>query len=429
VQLRSLTDAERYLDSFLNLERRATFDYERLGLARVRALLQAAGHPERGLPCIHIAGSKGKGSVARMAEALLVAAGRRVGTFTSPHLESWRERFRVDGEEVSVDALLSALRALVPGAERLRGDPELRPSFFDVTTVLALSIFRAAKVDAAVVEVGLGGRLDSTNSVEPRVSVLTTIQLEHTDKLGNTLEAIAREKAGILRPGVPAIHGPLAPEALAAVMASAVAQDAPLEEVGAQLLDESPAGMRLRLADGREVALPVIGRPQAVNAALAVRAVEHFLGRALSRAELAALERVRLPARVERIGDAILDSAHTPDSARALCETLRAIWPGRGWVVVAAISRDKDCAGIFQELAPLARACVITRSEPTRGADPETLAPLAWASGIEPVETEADPLRAVARARALARAGEGLLITGSLYLAGAVRSSLLGAWP
>jgi dihydrofolate synthase/folylpolyglutamate synthase len=424
VQLRSLTDAERYLDGFLNLERRATFDYERLGLARVRALLEAAGHPERGLPCIHIAGSKGKGSVARMAEALLCAAGRRVGTFTSPHLESWRERFRVAGEEVPVELLLSSLRALVPGAERLRGDPDLRPSFFDVTTVLALSVFRAAKVDAAVVEVGLGGRLDSTNSVEPRVSVLTTVQLEHTDKLGDTLEAIAREKAGILRPGVPLVHGPLAPEALAAVLARAAAEDTPLEEVGAQVVDETAAGMRLRLADGREVALSVIGRPQAINAALAVRAVEHFLGRSLARDELAALERVRLPARVEQIADAILDCAHTPDSARALRQTLRAVWPERDWVLVVAISRDKDCAGIFQELAPLARACVITRAEAARSADPEALAPLAWASGIEPVEIDADPLRAVARARALVRPGEGLLITGSIYLAGAVRSGL-----
>lgn len=420
-EIRTLADAERYLTGFLNRERRASFDYERLGLARVRALLDAAGNPEHELPCVHIAGSKGKGSVALMSEALLGAAGRRVGTFTSPHLESWRERFRVGGAPVAEGHLVDALRALQPAIERQRRDPDLRPSFFDVTTVLALCIFRARRVDATVLEVGLGGRLDSTNACEPHVSVLTVVQLEHTSALGETLEAIAREKAGILRPRVPLVHGPLDPDAYAAVMARAVAEDTPLDEVDARILEQSRAGLGIALDDGRELRVGALGAPQARNAAIAIRACERFLGRDLSGDELAALESVSLPARLEPVGDAIVDVAHTPDSARELGEALALHWPERRWVFVVSISGDKDSAGIFQELAPLASACVLTRAEATRSAEPEALEPLAWASGIERVECEPAPVAALARARALVGPGGGLVVCGSMYLAGALR--------
>jgi dihydrofolate synthase/folylpolyglutamate synthase len=426
MELRTLADAERYLDGFLNLERRSHFDYERLGLARVRGLLDAIGNPERGLPCIHVAGSKGKGSTSLLAEALLVAAGRRAGTFTSPHLVSWRERFRVGGVELEEAELVSALADLVPAVERLRSDPDRVPSFFDLVTALALHAFRRAGAGLAVMEVGLGGRLDSTNAVESCVSVLTAIQLEHTDKLGSTLEAIAREKAGILRPYVQLLHGPLAPEALGAVLARATAVDAPVEEVRAKLVEQSERGVALALEDGRQLRVAALGAPQATNAALAVRAVEHALGRRLGPSELAALEQVRLPARIERFGDVVLDSAHTPDSARALAETLAALWPARGCVLVAAISRDKDAAGILHELG-FARACVLTSAESQRSADPRELEPLAWASGIETVESAPTPAAALARARELARPGELVVVTGSIFLAGALRPLLAGA--
>lgn len=427
MELRDIAEAEAYLDGFINRERTGSFDYERLGLERIRALCAEIGNPEAKLPCVHITGSKGKGTTAYATEALLRAAGLRVGTYTSPHLVSWRERFRIDGEPVSAATLVRVLSAMLPATERLRSDPELCPSFFDVTTALALALFRDACVDVGVIEVGIGGRIDSTNVVASRVSVLTCVQLEHTDKLGDTLEAIAREKVGILRPGVPFLHGPLDPEAYGAVAARAVAEDAPLEAVAARVLEAGTEGLRLALDDGRELGSPVLGRHQVHNLALAVRAAERFLGRELAAEELGALDRLQLPARVERLGDLILDSAHSPDSARALRRALLESWPGRSWVWVASIARDKDAAGLLAELAEPVRACVLTRSEPTRSIDPAELEPLAWACGIEIVECEPNPHAALARARALAAPGEGIVVAGSVYLAGLLRPELVRA--
>ncbi|HTO08061.1 MAG TPA: Mur ligase family protein [Myxococcota bacterium] len=427
MKIETLRDAERYLDGLINREQKTQYDYERLGLGPIRALLAAVGSPERGFPCLLVAGSKGKGTTTLAAEQLLRGAGRRVGAFTKPHLESWRERFRVDGELVAEGDLVAALRDIQPAIEGLRGDTERCPSFFDVTVALALVLFRRAGAEVGAIEVGLGGRLDSTNAVDARVTVVTAIQLEHTDKLGDTLEAIAREKAGIFRAGVPALHGALAPEAWGAVAAQAIAVDAPLEEVRALDVRADRAGLRFRLSDGRALASPVLGAHQAGNLALAVRAVELHLGRTLAASELATLGSLRLPARVEPIGDAIVDDAHTPDSARALRETLAALWPDTRWVFVLSISRDKDAAGILAELAPVTRACVATAAEATRSLDPEEIASLAWAAGIGAVETQPEPVKALARARELLHPGDRIAVSGSVFLAGALRRHLVAA--
>lgn len=425
MELQTLRDVERYLDGLINREKKTQYDYERLGLAPIRALLEAIGNPERGLRCLHVAGSKGKGTVTLAAEHLLRAAGRSVGAYTSPHLVSWRERFRVDGAPVGEAELVAALRAMQPEIERLRRDPELCPSFFDVSTALALSLFRAASVDFAAIEVGLGGRLDSTNAIESSVSIVTTIQLEHTDKLGDTLEAIAREKAGIFREGVPALHGELDPEAWGAIAAQSIAVGAPLEGVPALDVRSSAEGLRFRLEDGRAVASGVLGSHQAANLALGIRGVELLLGRALEAREIARLASLELPARLERFGDVILDSAHTPDSARALRRTLETLWPGRRLALVLCISKDKDAAGIVAELADAASLCVATSAEPQRSIDPEELAALAWAVGIPDVRVEPDPRLALALARTLRSAGDAVVIAGSIFLAGALRPDLL----
>ena len=427
MNLETLSDAERYLDGLINREKKTQYDYERLGLTPIRALLAEIGHPERGFPCVLVAGSKGKGTTTLAAEQLLRAAGRRVGTFTKPHLESWRERFRIDGELVGEAPLLAALRDMQPAIERLRTDTERCPSFFDVTVALALYLFRDAAADVGAIEVGLGGRLDSTNAVDARVTVVTAIQLEHTDKLGDSLEAIGREKAGIFRAKVPALHGPLAPDAWGAVAAQAISVDAPLEEVRAHDVRAGREGLRFRLADGRALASPVLGAHQATNLALAARASETFLGRELRPHELDSLGSLSLPARIERIGDAILDDAHTPDSARALRETLASLWPAARWVFVLSISRDKDAAAIMAELAPVTRGCVATGAEASRSLAPEEIASLAWASGIAEVIVEPDPLAALERARALMREGDRLAISGSVFLAGALRRHLVAA--
>jgi dihydrofolate synthase/folylpolyglutamate synthase len=424
MELRTLHEAESYLSGFINLERVASFPYTKLGLARIDALLGALGHPERGLRCVHIAGSKGKGTVAYATEALLRAVGYRVGTFTSPHLETWLERYRIDGQIVTAEQLLEGLAEIVPAAEKLSRDPDLRPSFFDVSTALALVLFRRANVAVGVIEVGLGGRLDSTNRVEAAVSVITSIQLEHTDKLGDTHEQIATEKAGILRTGAPALHGPLSLEALAAVMAKAVAEDVEIEEVSAECLAHDADGVSARMMDGREIRVGVCGRHQVHNLALAVRAAERIAGRSLAADELAVLEKLSLPARFEWAGDVLIDCAHTPDAVRALRLALEELYPKRPWVVVLAISRDKDAAAMLAELAPHARVCITTAPEPLRSLAAEELEALAWACGIERAVACSDPALAVARAREAATAGELIIVTGSSYLAGAARRAL-----
>jgi len=421
----TLAAAEQYLQSFVDYERAVSFDYERLGLGRIRALLSAVGRPESGLPCIHIAGSKGKGSVALAAESLLRVAGRRVGTYTSPHLETWRERFRIDGRPVGEQELCQGLSRIRPHVDRLRGDPDLSPSFFDVSTALALELFRHHGVDVGVIEVGLGGRLDSTNIVESKVSVITVIQFEHTEMLGDTLEAICIEKAGILRPGVPVLHGVLDPEAYGALLARSAAEDTPLEEVATGQVELSESGLDFQLQDGRRLHAPLLGGHQAGNLALAVRAVETFLGRVLGDRELAALETLRLPARIERFGDVILDSAHTPDSARALRVALQTVWPDRAWVLGLSVSRDKDIAGISSELAPATRACVLARIGAERAQDPEALLQIIRGLGIETVESPGTPLQTLERALVLRRPDEWVVLTGSIRFAGALRPHLL----
>lgn len=431
--MRTLTEAEEYLDGFVNRERQSRFDYEALGLARIRAILEACDHPERDLPAIHIAGSKGKGSVALAAEALLLSCGQRVGTYTSPHLSHWCERFRINGVPVSGEVLTRELARLRPAVDALAKDERLAPSFFDVTTALALCLFRSAQVETAVIEVGLGGRLDSTNVVDARTSVLTSIQLEHTDKLGNTLAEIAAEKAGIMRSGVPFVHGSLGPEALAVVRAKARELGTALTPVDFSLREQSAAGIELELGDGRSLRAPLLGAHQAQNLALAVTSVEALLSRPLGGHELGALEQLRLPGRLERVGAVLLDAAHTPDSAQALVDTLRAVWPGRRWRLVVSVSSDKRADQILSILEPVTAAAFVTAAEPSRSADPEAIAKLARAAGMRDVFVEPDPLRAFARARnhgasrlgADADAGAEVLVTGSLYLVGVVRPALV----
>jgi len=267
--IQTLAEAAAYLESLINVERQPDVPYARLGVEPVRNLLRRLGDPHRGLRVVHIAGSKGKGSTALFTEAICRAAGERVGTFTSPHLERWTERFRIDGEEVAIavqEGQLDALR---------REDPAAAPTFFDATTAAALLLFAEAGVDRVVLEVGLGGRLDSTNVVSPDVCCITSIELEHTDKLGDTLEAIAGEKAGIIKPGIPVVCGVLPPAARAVVSARAAQQRAEVHWLGHDFTVEQrdEVASRVRIRDGGvtvDASLRVLGSHQAANAALAL---------------------------------------------------------------------------------------------------------------------------------------------------------------
>jgi hypothetical protein len=251
----TLDEAAAYLAGLINVERLPDFRRARLSLEPIRRLLDRLEISLAGLSALHIAGSKGKGSTALLAEELLRAHGLRVGTFTSPHLESWTERFRIDGKEVTGEKLAEVVERLRPEVDALRDEwPEDAPSFFDATTAAALALFADAGVDHVVLEVGLGGRLDSTNIVTPAVACVTSIELEHTEKLGTSLTAIAREKAGIAKPGVPLVMGALPAEAAAVVEERAGQLGCALARYGsdfsAEILEEDLDDQRIRFREG-----------------------------------------------------------------------------------------------------------------------------------------------------------------------------------
>jgi dihydrofolate synthase/folylpolyglutamate synthase len=442
--IRSLDDAAAWLRGLIDVERRPEWPYRRFSLDPIRALLERLGSPERALPALHIAGSKGKGSTALMLEAILRAAGRRPGTFTSPHLERWTERFRVDGAEVEGAALAAAVEAVRPHVESLRaGSPEAAPTFFDATTAAAFWLFRAQRLDCAILEVGLGGRLDSTNACLPAVTCVTHIELEHTDRLGDTRALIAAEKAGILKPGVPAVIGALHPEALEVVLRRAAEVGAPAARCGVdfgyELLGEDADGSRVRLWDGPlqvSLRLPLRGRPAAHNAALAAACARRLLGDAFPVPALAdliprALSRIELPARIEVLSRrplVVVDAAHTADSARALAAALAS--EARSWRLVLSISSGKDTESILAALLPLARELTLTRAEPARSLDPSAIAALArrvapdLATRVVP-----NPHLAVRAAREVAGDDGALCVAGSVYLAGIARGVLRGSPP
>jgi dihydrofolate synthase/folylpolyglutamate synthase len=433
-----LEQAEAYLQGLINLERAPSYAGARLSLAPIEALLARLGNPERGLCVLHIAGSKGKGSTALLSEALLLAAGLRVGTFTSPHLERWTERFRIGGREIDGARLADAVERLRPAVDALRDGPD-PPSFFDATTAAALLSFAEEKVDVAILEVGLGGRLDSTNAVAPAVTCITTIELEHTERLGSTLAAIAGEKAGIAKPGVTLVTGALAPEA--AVVAAQRARDvgAPLARLGAEftvsVLSETLDGSRVRFEDGGftcEFALGAPGAHQAANAALALASVRR-LGvvddAVLARAARQAFAQPVLPARIEIISRApwvVIDGAHTEESAKALARVLAQI-PRRSAHLVVSISAGKALVAICAALAPHADRVTVTRAEPVRSLTPAEVADAmrAVAPGLD-LRIVPNPHLALRAARESLGPDDLLIATGSFYLAGIARSVLRG---
>jgi dihydrofolate synthase/folylpolyglutamate synthase len=387
----------------------------RPGLERIEGLLGALGNPEQRYALVQVGGTNGKGSVAAMLAAILKSSGRRVGLYTSPHLVSFRERIRVNGEAIGKDALVDGVEAL--GTLIARFDA----SMFEAATALALDHFAHEAVDVAVLEVGLGGRLDSTTVGQPLVTILTSIAMDHEAWLGSTLEAIAGEKAAILRSGV-AFSAAQPPDAAVVVARHATRAGVPLSVVGrdlsVQVRSSSLAGTRIDCAgpgwrlDDLTLALP--GAYQPANALLAVAGA-----RALGAPEAAirdGLARVAWPGRFQMFGTPprlVLDGAHNPAGAEALARALGEMFPGQPITLVIAIAADKDVRGILGTLAPVARRLILTRSSSSRSAKPDELARALPAGAARP---EIAPN--VADALQMASSGPAPALTcvaGSLY--------------
>lgn len=335
-----------------------------LGLDRVRELLDRLGSPERNLRFIHVAGSNGKGSVCTFLENGLRACGFSTGFYSSPHLIRLAERYRINGTIVDDPSLESAADEVRPVVEAMRGEGR-GPTYFEITTALALVLFCRKKVDFVVWETGLGGRLDATNVVLPVLSVITGISLEHTEYLGSTLAAVAAEKAGIIKPGVPVFCGPLKPEALDVIRKTAAERGSPLTEVPACDADfrlvRCPDGKVYQelLLEGELVRISLPGAYQRNNARLAAAALARLsrdFGFPLKTA-LDALERAEWPARMQfvREKNLLIDGAHNPEGAEALARSLRELYPGETFHFIAGCFADKNAAEVLRFLAPLAR--------------------------------------------------------------------------
>ena len=394
-----------------------------LGLDRLRAHLARLGNPQEKIPAFHVAGTNGKGSTCAILASVLSASGRRTGLYTSPHLISPRERVRVDGEPISERAFARAVE------EALAADPRGELTYFELMTSAAFLHFARARCEVAVLETGLGGRLDATNVVRaPLAAVVASIGLDHQAYLGNTLAAIAAEKAAIFKPGRPAVYPRWLPASARAVVARAArrARPAPVARSWRTIRVDWRAGAQiLRSTDGCEHRLGILGARQGRNAALA-RAALDASGLEFSReAWRRGLERVRWPARFEpvRLGarTLIVDGAHNPEAAAALAETWRASpWsraPAR-WIL--GLLRDKDARGVFRPLAPFLREVVVVRAPSPRAREPMDLArEVRLAAPRARVSVEPSVERALAAWRADARAPRAAVCAGSLYLAGA----------
>jgi dihydrofolate synthase/folylpolyglutamate synthase len=330
-----------------------------------------------------------------MLESICRAAGLRTGLFTSPHLVTFRERIRVDGEMAGEEEIAEQLTRIRETCERL----QIEPTFFELTTGLAFEIFRRARLDVIVLETGLGGRLDSTNVIQPRVAVITSVGLDHTQMLGETIPEIAREKAGIIKPGAPVVCGPLPAEAAVIIAETAT-------ERGARLITLSEPGL--------EKPVGLKGAHQRVNAAVATRVIE-AAGLEIAPEQVAeGLRTVSWPGRFQDTGRGfILDGAHNPDAARRLAETWREVYGGRQAQIILGVLQDKDAAGICAALAPIAEEFIMVPVESPRSRPVEEMLKIATASR---------PSRAcnsLHEAISTARRGEPpVLIAGSLFLVG-----------
>jgi dihydrofolate synthase/folylpolyglutamate synthase len=373
----------------------------KLGLDRVRAFVDALGWSSGQIQFLHVTGTNGKGSVCAMLDSICRTAGIRTGLFTSPHLVTFRERILLNGEMASKDDIARELTRIRFVCESRR----IHATFFEITTALAFEFFRRLEMDVVVLETGLGGRLDATNIIRPKVSVITSIGMDHMQYLGSSLREIATEKAGIIKPGVPVVTGPLPEEAAAAVASVARERGAPLIVVSAP---ESTVPVTLK------------GPHQRLNAAIALRALE-AAGIIVPSEYLAeGLRRVNWPGRFQDTGKGfILDGAHNPDATARLVETWREIHGTSRTVVILGTVRDKDSAGICASLAAIAENFVVVPVPGPRGTPAEELLKIAEAWRPSRLCLSLDEAIATTP-----RGDVPTLITGSLFLMGQALVSL-----
>jgi len=409
-------------------------------LNNIRAILERLGRPEQTFRSLHIAGTNGKGSVAAMLDSILRLAGYRTGLYTSPHLVRINERLRVNGADIADDDFAAAFNAVEREIEALLASGTLpaHPSYFECLTTMAFWYFRQAGVELAVLEVGLGGRLDATNVVTPLVAVITQIDFDHERYLGYSLQEIAGEKASIIKPSVPVVSAAANPIAQAVIRGRAAVMDAPLVEIDTayrvedlrahdagryEFVAVAEDGFRLRLAPALR------GRFQVRNAITALAAARLLAAQGCpvpGECIAEGIARVEWPGRLERVArnpDIFLDGAHNPAAAWELARFWEEHFSGRTIHLIYGTMRDKAVGEIAELLFPRVATVVVTQADSPRAASAETLAKVAHTLKAE-VVVEPEAKRALARALERAQPEDAVFVTGSLYLVGEIKRAL-----
>ena len=429
-----------YLYSFVDYSLKHTSELVKaeFNLERMFELMAALGNPQDSYPIIHVAGTKGKGSVSAMVASALHAAGYRAGLYISPHLQDFCERIQVNGEPISHGDLAALVEEIKPAVARL---PFI--TTFELTTALGFLYFAQRGVDAAVVEVGLGGRLDATNIVTPLVSVITSLSYDHMAVLGNTLTQIAGEKAGIIKEGVPVVSSPQKDEALVVLEKVTAERNAPLTLVGRDVTFEASE----HSLDGQSLAvspslvtrhsslvtpesvilrIPLLGAFQVVNAATAYAALKASGLSVPDAAIQKGFAEVKWPARFEvlrREPPVILDSAHNVDSAQKLCQALDDYFPKRLVILIFGASEDKNVLGMFAEWKPYLDRILVTKADHPRALEAEQLLGLAQQAGV-PAEAVSPVESALARALELSAKDRAIVLSaGSIFVTAEVRTA------
>jgi len=439
----SYNQALDYLYSFVDYSLKKSSELAKadFNLERMRVLMALLGSPEQKYPSLHVAGTKGKGSTSALMASALTAAGYKTGLYTSPHLQDYVERIQIDGRPISHAQLVKLVEQVRPHVAAV---PKL--TTFEITTALGFLHFAQQNVEAAVIEVGLGGRLDATNVVIPRVSVITSLSYDHMVVLGNTLTLIAGEKAGIIKPGIPVVSSPQKDEARVVLERVAGERHAPLTLVGREVLfaagEHSLDGQTLTVSSKQEaerskqaaetsqesviLRVPLLGRHQVANAATAYAALKasglNVSDEAISRG----FAGVTWPCRFEivrREPPVILDSAHNQDSFEKLAQTLEDYFPGRPVLLIFGSSEDKDVGGMLAALKGRLKLVLATKAVHPRAIEPEKIVETANRLGVR-AEAAAPVDAALARALALAAGGgEIVLSAGSMFVTAEVKTA------
>ena len=425
------SQAEEYLNTFVNYEQIPGISYAQPGysLRHVEELLNRMGDPQLAARTIHIAGTKGKGSVATMIAQVLSDSGYKTGLYTSPHLQTLRERISVDGSLISEADFAAAMAEVKPFIESMKQDTSFRQlTYFEALTALTFAYFKKKRVDFQVLEVGLGGRLDATNVAKPVVCIITPISLDHTQILGNSLEEIAREKAGIIKSGCWVVLSPQPEEAAPIITDICREKEAKVVQVGKDITWHKTGGdlyHQLLAIEGRtskyQVSIPLLGDFQLENATAAVAALEILASEsfAISAADVAqGLARVKWSGRFQILQQhptVLVDGAHNVASMKVLVSNIKAYFSYKRIFLVFGTSCDKDIPGIINELVALSPQVIVTRTAHSRAATISTMAAEFSKRGIEP-EIRETISEAISRALSLADSTDIICVTGSLFV-------------